>query len=203
MVDSHELAMALRAAYLAMHRRTDAALVRHGVTADQFVVLSLLAAQDGVMQQELVRRASSDPNTLRAIVVLLEGQGQVIRKPHPTDGRARTVWLTANGKRIYQRLLADSEPIREILAQTFDPLAAQNLIGFLRQITGAMTADPNSNHKNISIKQRQTSKNGKVHRNVSTLLIKTVRRNARPDCARSDLSFIDNQRAACTGPTQT
>ena len=30
----HELAMALRAAYLAMHRRSDARFARHGVTAN-------------------------------------------------------------------------------------------------------------------------------------------------------------------------
>ena len=35
--------MALRAAYLALHRRSDARFARHGVTADQFVLLATLA----------------------------------------------------------------------------------------------------------------------------------------------------------------
>jgi hypothetical protein len=35
--------MALRAAYLTLHRRSDARFLRHGVTADQFVLLATLA----------------------------------------------------------------------------------------------------------------------------------------------------------------
>ena len=80
--------MALRAAYWAMHRQTQARLARCGVTADQFVLLALLAEQDGITQQELVRRASSDANTVRAMLVLMESRGLVTRKGHPTDGRA-------------------------------------------------------------------------------------------------------------------
>ena len=39
------------------------------MTADQFVLLSALADADGVTQQELVRRVSSDPNTVRAMLL--------------------------------------------------------------------------------------------------------------------------------------
>ena len=39
----HELAMLLRKAYLAFHRRANARIVRSGVTADQFVLLTMLA----------------------------------------------------------------------------------------------------------------------------------------------------------------
>ena len=76
----HELAMKLRAAYWTMHRRADAQLARLGVTADQFVLLSILAEGEGITQQQLVRRASSDPNTVRAMLVLLERRGLVSRR---------------------------------------------------------------------------------------------------------------------------
>ena len=39
----------------------------------------------------------SDPSTVRAMLVLLEERGLVSRDTHPTDGRARTVALTAVG----------------------------------------------------------------------------------------------------------
>src|SRR5262245_33530811 len=48
----HELALALRGAYLAMHRRTDNALESAGVTADQFVVLSELTQGASKTQRE-------------------------------------------------------------------------------------------------------------------------------------------------------
>src|SRR5579862_3619800 len=94
-----ELPRLLRAAYFAMHRASDSHFVRHGITADQFVLLACLGEQDAVMQQDLVRRAASDPSTIRAMLVLLEGRGLVKRNRHPADGRARAVSLTAKGRR--------------------------------------------------------------------------------------------------------
>lgn len=131
MADGHELAMALRAAYLAMHRRTDAALARHGVTADQFVLLSALATGDALTQRDLGRQTGSDPNTVRAMLVLLEKRGLIVRNPNPTDARARTVSLTALGKRTYRALWTASKPVRASLLEAveFDsPDAALDLL---------------------------------------------------------------------------
>src|SRR5919204_2046814 len=108
MTSGHEVARALRAAYLALHRQTNACFAKDGVSADQFVLLSALADADAVTQQELVRRVSSDPNTVRAILLLLEGRGLVARGPHPTDGRARCVTLTVKGRQQFQRLWTKS-----------------------------------------------------------------------------------------------
>ena len=72
MMEAYKIPMNLRAAYLSMHRQTNAHLARFGVTADQFVCLLILAEEDGIIQQELVKRATSDPNTIRAMLVLLE-----------------------------------------------------------------------------------------------------------------------------------
>ena len=138
MVTGHDIAMGLRAAYWAMHRQTDACLTRHGVTANQFVLLALLAEDDGITQQQLVRRASSDPNTIRAMLVLLESRGLVSRKRHPDDGRARNVILTHKGRQTYNRLLEKSEPLREQLLVLFRSEQADVFVKFLNQISYAM-----------------------------------------------------------------
>lgn len=104
--------MALRSAYLSMHRQTDARLSSWGVTADQFVVLSALAEAEALTQRELVGRTSSDPSTLRAMLVRLEDKQLVARRPHPTDRRARRVRLTARGRRLLATLWAESEALR-------------------------------------------------------------------------------------------
>src|SRR3954447_24889351 len=109
----HELAMALRAAYLALHRRSDARFAPRGVTADQFVLLATLArGGEALTQRELARRMSSDPSTVRAMLVLLEQRGLVERDTHPSDARARTVALTAKGLRAYERLWTAGDPVR-------------------------------------------------------------------------------------------
>jgi DNA-binding MarR family transcriptional regulator len=138
-VAGHDLARALRAAYLALHRRTNACLAADGVTADQFVLLSALAEADGVTQQELVRRTSSDPNTVRAMLVLLEARGLVARDRHPADSRARLVTLTPEGRRLFKRLWAHSQPLRDELLSAFPADEVTTLIGLLRRAADVLT----------------------------------------------------------------
>jgi DNA-binding MarR family transcriptional regulator len=134
MNQGRELPRLLRAAYFGMHRVSDSHFAHHGITADQFVILACLAEQDAVMQQDLVRRAASDPSTIRAMLVLLEGRELVSRERHPADGRAREVSLTAKGRRLYARLLRTSEPIRVQLLAGFSDHEAQALLGFLHRL---------------------------------------------------------------------
>lgn len=137
-VAGHEVARALRAAYLALHRQTNACLADDGVTADQFVVLSALADADAVTQQDLVRRVSSDPNTVRAILILLEGRGLVAREPHPADGRARRVTLTPEGRRVFKTLWGKTEPVRARLLAAFGPDEVTTLVALLHRVAGAL-----------------------------------------------------------------
>ena len=138
MTTGHEVALALRAAYLALHRQTNACFAEDGVTADQFVLLAALADADGVTQQELVRRVGSDPSTVRAMLQLLEGRGLVARERHPADGRARRVTLTRKGRRAYEKLWAKSEPLRAQLLATLRPDEVTALLRLLRRVAEVM-----------------------------------------------------------------
>ena len=139
MATGHHIAIALRAAYLALHRRSEARFARHGVTADQFVLLATLArGGEALTQRELARRMSSDPSTVRAMLVLLAGRGLVERDHHPTDARARTVTLTANGRRAYRRLWTAGESIRARMRDALRPGEAEALVRLLGQVAGAL-----------------------------------------------------------------
>jgi MarR family transcriptional regulator, lower aerobic nicotinate degradation pathway regulator len=133
---ARELPRLLRAAYFAMHRVSDTHFSRHGVTADKFVLLACLADEDGITQQELARRASSDPSTVRAMLVLLEGRGLVARERRPDDRRARVVTLTSSGRRLFDRLWKTSEPIRVQMLAGFSADEARLLVDGLRRLTG-------------------------------------------------------------------
>jgi DNA-binding MarR family transcriptional regulator len=130
--------MALRAAYLALHRRTNAELARFGLTADQFVVLTTLAEGDGVTQKELVRRTGSDANTMSEMLARLERRGLVSRERHATDGRARTVALTEQGRRLQRQCWGASEWLRGALQRPFRPADLNVLVEHLGRIVGAM-----------------------------------------------------------------
>jgi DNA-binding MarR family transcriptional regulator len=134
--------MALREAYLAMHRRTDAIMASSGVTADQFVVLTSLTERSALTQRDLVARTSSDPNTLRAMLILLERRGLIERRPHATDGRARTVSLTRKGRSAFRKLWRQSETVRQRLLAALAPDDAAVLVSQLRRIVAGLVNSP-------------------------------------------------------------
>lgn len=140
-MERSELPIALRAAYLALHRQTDAHFVDHGITADQFVLLATLSRGDALTQRELARRMSSDPSTVRAMLVLLEKQRLIRRNIHPNDSRARTVTLTPTGKRKFQKLWTSSDPIRSKMIEAISPARAKKLIQLLKQLAAALNGD--------------------------------------------------------------
>jgi DNA-binding MarR family transcriptional regulator len=139
MTSGSDIAIALRAAYLALHRRSDAAFAPRGVTADQFVLLATLAREGRALtQRELARRMSSDPSTVRAMLVLLAARGLVERDRHPTDARARTVGLTAKGLRAYRRLWTAGESIRARMLGALRPGDAETLVRLLGRVAEAL-----------------------------------------------------------------
>ncbi len=140
MRQGRELPMLLRAAYFGMHRVSDSHFASHGVTADQFVILACLGEEDTITQKDLARRASSDPSTIRAMLVLLEGRGLVARERNPADSRERLVTLTVKGRRLFERLFKSSEPIRVQMLAGFSDDEASLLVGGLRRLIDNMSS---------------------------------------------------------------
>jgi DNA-binding MarR family transcriptional regulator len=141
MTTGSDIAIALRAAYLALHRRSEARFAPYGVTADQFVLLATLARGHALTQRELARRMSSDPSTVRAMLVLLEQRGLVQRDTHPTDARARTVALTAEGKRTFRQLWTAGEPVRAQMLGALRPGEVETLVGLLARVAKALNPE--------------------------------------------------------------
>ena len=110
--------MRMRAAYFAMHRHSNRHFLQFETTADQYVLLSYLAEEDGITQQELSSRCSSDART---IGTMLERNGLVERQPHPSDRRAWQVFLTNNGQARHAHLRKNSEEIRDALNGALEP----------------------------------------------------------------------------------
>jgi DNA-binding MarR family transcriptional regulator len=141
MATGAELPMALRAAYLTLHRRSDARFAVQGVTADQFVLLATLARCGALTQRELAQRMPSDPSTVRAMLVLLADCGLVERHRHPSDARARMVSLTATGQRKFRQLMKAGEPIRSQMTQSLRPDEVKTLVRLLLKVTEALNSE--------------------------------------------------------------
>jgi DNA-binding MarR family transcriptional regulator len=158
---THELALALRLAYMALHRATDAEVSKRGVTADQFVVLAALSRGDALTQRELGERTSSDPSTLRAMLVLLEKKGLVGRQPHPRDGRARTVRLTSRGRELYAEAWSATEALRHELGKAVGSAQVGALAATLRGVARAMGPGRRANgHRSAAGREAAASTKG-------------------------------------------
>ena len=93
-------AFRLRGAYLTMHRQFNAQFEPIGITADQYVILSLLKELGECTQRQLADLSYADVNTVAAMLRLLEKKKRVRRRPHAKDGRATAVTLTAAGEEL-------------------------------------------------------------------------------------------------------
>jgi DNA-binding MarR family transcriptional regulator len=130
--------MHLRGAYAHLRRRSSLAFSSFGMTSDQYVLLSVLAEAGGATQQDLVRRCYSDTATIGTMLSLLQAKGLVTRTPHPRDGRALKVRLTASGRRLAELMKQSSSSIRVELAAMFNQREMRSLIRLLDRVARAM-----------------------------------------------------------------
>ena len=138
MTTGSDIARGLRAAYMLMHRQTQTLLSDYDFTAVQYVLLRLLITEDGITQQELTRRASSDPNTIRGTLLLLERKGMIVRKSHKADRRAKNIRLTEKGRRTYSKLSAVLKPLQVALLSPFSAEEAEAFVAHLNRVAEAM-----------------------------------------------------------------
>jgi DNA-binding MarR family transcriptional regulator len=138
MATGKDIARCLKMAYALMHRQTQSLLSQHNMTADQYVLLALLFIEDGINQKELTLRAASDPSTVRAMLVLMEDKGFVVRKSHETDRRAHRILLTAKGRRIYTKLATVLKPLQDALLSPFNKQETKQLVDYFQKIGDAM-----------------------------------------------------------------
>jgi DNA-binding MarR family transcriptional regulator len=109
----------LRRALLSVNRCGDAIFSPYRLTTDQYSLLRAVQRQPGIRQADLCNFIFAEPNTITAMVSLLEKRGIVRRKPCPTDGRVRLLYLTAHGQNVLQRLTEDWRPMRKVLIRCF------------------------------------------------------------------------------------
>jgi DNA-binding MarR family transcriptional regulator len=101
----------LRQAWQTFRGALDAALERHGLSAPQYAVLSVLARDPGASGADLARACTTTPQAMNGVLATLERESLVERRPHPTHGRILQVHLTGEGRR---RLRAAGPAVRRL-----------------------------------------------------------------------------------------
>jgi DNA-binding MarR family transcriptional regulator len=118
-------------------RRFHKALEPEGLHPRDFGVMTMVAAQPGMSQQQLHEKTAIDPSSMVAVIDDLEAAGLAERRPDPEDRRARTIFLTDRGEQTLRRVRALAA---ELQREFFEALTAEELRtlhALLRKLAGS------------------------------------------------------------------
>jgi DNA-binding MarR family transcriptional regulator len=89
-----------------------------GITLDQWLVLNMIVDFEGITQTEIAERVFKDKGSITRIIDLLETNGYVVRKPHPTHGKMSHLDITAKGKNTLESLKKEVPKFRDFALRT-------------------------------------------------------------------------------------
>ena len=131
----------LRRAFLSISRCGDVIFSPYRLTTEQYALMRAVQRDPGIRQTEITNQISAEPNTVTAMVTLLEKRGILRRKPSPTDKRVRQLFLTSHGQTVMYRLSTDWKPMRELLHKCFSGEAGQDALDILDEVAARMQAE--------------------------------------------------------------
>ncbi|SPJ30829.1 MarR family winged helix-turn-helix transcriptional regulator [Falsiruegeria mediterranea] len=105
-----------------------------GIVPGQFPALLALWQQDGQTQKELVEKLAIEQATMANTLNRMERDGLVVRKDHPTDGRAKVVCLTDKAKGIRDEAYSAASGVNDQLLVGFSQDERDLFIGFMQRI---------------------------------------------------------------------
>ena len=116
-------------------------IAHHGVTFGLWPFLRALWEEDGLTQRQLSERVRMKGPTTVAAVNRLEERGLVRRTHNERDGRKINVFLTPEGRRIYDLVMPEVAAINRQGIAGLTESEQEDLKRLLRGLRGNMTAD--------------------------------------------------------------
>jgi len=120
-------------------RRFREALEPDGLHPRDFGVMTMVAVQPGMTQQQLHEKTGVDPSSMVAVIDELETAGLAERRPHPGDRRARSIYLTDRGLETLGHVRRRTAEMQKELFAPLDAQERQTLHGLLRKLAGSGT----------------------------------------------------------------
>jgi DNA-binding MarR family transcriptional regulator len=77
----------------------------HGITPEQFTVLSALVENDGMYQRQICVKTFKDRPNITRIVNILENAGMVRREEDANGRKIYKIYITEKGKKVYDKVL--------------------------------------------------------------------------------------------------
>ncbi len=106
----------------------------YGLRPVDFSVLSLVAHNPGITSRQLCATLGILPPNLVKLVADLDKRGLLQRKPHPTDGRAIGLHLTAEGRKMTRDAEVTARELENGVAAPLSQAERETLMTLLRKI---------------------------------------------------------------------
>jgi MarR family transcriptional regulator, transcriptional regulator for hemolysin len=130
----HEVARLIRRRFERRARQSGLPLTRH-----QARTLMSIARDEGLSQAAIATLLDIEPIALVRILDRLHEERLVERRPHATDRRIRTLWLTPVGWAVIERVMAINAAVREEACAGLSPAARQALMQALTHLKDNLT----------------------------------------------------------------
>ena len=109
------------------------------ITREQARALLHIARNEGLSQAAVATMLEIEPIALVRILDRLHEEGLVVRRPHPTDRRVHTLWLTPLAWDVVARVLALNAETRETACAGLAPAAREMLMRALSHMKDNLT----------------------------------------------------------------
>lgn len=99
-----------------------------------FSVMSLVTHNPGITSRQLCTALGILPPNLVGMINNLEGRGLIERKPHPHDGRALGIHLTASGRKMMREAEKTAASLERDVGNRLSAEELDTLIGLLKKV---------------------------------------------------------------------
>jgi DNA-binding MarR family transcriptional regulator len=106
----------------------------YGLRPVDFSVLSLIAHNPGITSRQLCTSLSIQPPNLVGMINQLQRRELITRRPHPHDGRAMGLHLTATGKKLVKQAEVTAAELEDQATVRLTATERRTLMQLLRKI---------------------------------------------------------------------
>ncbi len=106
----------------------------YGLRPVEFSTLSLIHHNPGVTARQLCQTLGLQPPNMVGTIAQFEKRGLLQRRPHPSDGRAQGLHLTAEGQSLMQRAELTAAELEVAATQRLSAAERTRLMALLQKI---------------------------------------------------------------------
>ena len=106
----------------------------YGLRPVDFSVLSLITHNEGITSRQLCTALGLLPPNLVGMINALEQRELIVRQPHPSDGRAMGLHLSAKGRKLMRKAEKTAAQLESDATARLTPAQSGTLIRLLKKI---------------------------------------------------------------------